>query len=72
MEFAQYLDSVFLGIVIFFLLYFVEDMLGINQTIRIILAVIAAFAHHNYGHMLAPAIASVLAIFGLNPEGPDL
>lgn len=72
MEFAQYLDSVFLGIVVFFLLYMVEDMLGLNRTMRIILAIIAAVAHHKFGHMLAPAIASVLAIFGLNPDGPEL
>lgn len=72
MEFTQYLDSVFLGIVVFFILIFAEDMLGLNRTARIIAAIIAAFLHHNYGHTVGPAIASVLAIFGLNADGPDL
>lgn len=72
MEITQYLDSVFLGIVVFFLLIFMEDLLGINRTIRIIVAIIAAFAHHHYGHLVGPAIASVLAIFGLTQDRPEL
>lgn len=72
MEYTQYLDSVFLGIVVFFILILAEDMLGIKRTGRIVLAIVAAVAHHKFGYMVGPAIASVLAIFGLNQDRPEL
>ena len=72
MEITQYMDSFFVAIVTFLLLIFVEDMLGINRTGKIIIALIFAIIHHNYGHLIVPWIASILQILGFNSSEPKL
>lgn len=64
-EKSELFASIFASIIAYVLLFFIEDILGINKTIKLLLAIAIGVVYYHHSSTIGMAIGSLIGVLGI-------